>query len=1000
MGRGGSAEVAVDATDVLKPRTDSREYRCVVLGNALQALIISDPETDKAAASMVVNVGSFSDPEGLEGLAHFLEHMLFFSSEKYPDEDSYSKYLTEHGGHSNAFTAAEHTNYHFDVSADYLEEALDRFAQFFICPLLSADATSREINAVDSENSKNLTMDMWRMNQLTKMVSSKDHPFHKFGTGNLETLDIGPKKRGVDTRDELVKFYTANYSSNLMRLVVYGRESVDELTDLVHNKFSSIKNTGRKAEKFTGQPCLPEHLQIIVKAVPVREGHNLEMMFPITPEIQNYMAAPSRYLGHLIGHEADGSLFALLKKLGWANSLSAGEIDSSLEYGFFMIAVELTDIGQEHMEEVVSLTFQYIRVLQEQGVAEWMFEEVRAVCEMKFHFQDKRPPISYVTDLAGNMLLYPPRDWLAGSSLPRRFDAEAIAGLIEQLKPERVRIFWYSKQFEGKTSEREPWYGTDYIIERIEDNLVQEWSKTPTNEKLHLPMSNVFIPTDFTLRDPEPKEEHPFILRKTGMSRLWYKPDTKFRTPKACIQIQFNCPESFYSPEASVLTRIFTKLLVDYLNEYAYYAQVAGLNYSIVTTGTGFQVSVSGYHHKLITLVEKIIDKVVNFEVEEERFSVIKEKVMKDFLNFRFQQPYQQVMYNCSMLLEHKRWHINEFIEVLPSLEARDLTAFFPRILSRVFFECFIAGNLTSNEAEGLVELIENILSDGPLVKAKPPFQSQHSEQRIVKLRPGADWYYPIAGTNPQDDNSALQTYFQVGQDNTHMNVLLELFVLAAKREVFHQLRTVEQLGYVVFLMSKNDFGVRGTHFIIQSTAKDPRGLEERVEVFLEQFEKDLQKMSDEDFKKNVDTLVEIKLEKHKNLWEESRFYWGEIEDGTLTFDRPQVEVEALKKVNKEELLDFVAQNIARNSPNRRKLSIQVYGGQHLAEFKAAMGEALQEDDPKPAPVEDAAQGDDAVRDNKALPRAAADRIDNVYTFKRSQELYESLRGGKHPAYA
>lgn len=59
-----------------------------------------------------------------------------------------------------------------------------------------------------------------------------------------------------------------------------------------------------------------QNLQIIVKAVPVREGHNLEMMFPITPEIQKYEAAPSRYLGHLIGHEADGSLFALLKKLG------------------------------------------------------------------------------------------------------------------------------------------------------------------------------------------------------------------------------------------------------------------------------------------------------------------------------------------------------------------------------------------------------------------------------------------------------------------------------------------------------------------------------------------------------------------------------------------------------------------------------------------------------------------------------------------------------------
>lgn len=60
------------------------------------------------------------------------------------------------------------------------------------------------------------------------------------------------------------------------------------------------------------------------------------------------------------------------------------------------------------------------------------------------------------------------------------------------------------------------------------------------------------------------------------------------------------------------------------------------------------------------------------------------------------------------------------------------------------------------------MEQIENTLADGPLVKARPPFRSQHIEQRIVKLGPGADWYYPIAGTNPQDDNSALQTYFQV----------------------------------------------------------------------------------------------------------------------------------------------------------------------------------------------------------------------------------------------
>ncbi|GLT40704.1 hypothetical protein SLA2020_148170 [Shorea laevis] len=107
-------------------RTDKREYRRVVLKNSLQVLLISDPETDKCAAAMDVGVGSFSDPDGLEGLAHFLEHMLFYASEKYPLEDSYSKYIAEHGGRRNAFTASESTNFHFDVNIDGFEEALDR----------------------------------------------------------------------------------------------------------------------------------------------------------------------------------------------------------------------------------------------------------------------------------------------------------------------------------------------------------------------------------------------------------------------------------------------------------------------------------------------------------------------------------------------------------------------------------------------------------------------------------------------------------------------------------------------------------------------------------------------------------------------------------------------------------------------------------------------------------------------------------------------------------
>ncbi|RXH76697.1 hypothetical protein DVH24_019585 [Malus domestica] len=143
MAVGNKEEVVVE--EIVNARTDKREYRRIVLPNSL-----------KCAASMDVNVGAFSDPDGLEGLAHFLEHMLFYASEKYPSEDSYSKYISEHGGRTNAYTASENTNYYFDINSDGFEEALDRLAQFFINPLMSADTTMREIKAVDSENQNNL----------------------------------------------------------------------------------------------------------------------------------------------------------------------------------------------------------------------------------------------------------------------------------------------------------------------------------------------------------------------------------------------------------------------------------------------------------------------------------------------------------------------------------------------------------------------------------------------------------------------------------------------------------------------------------------------------------------------------------------------------------------------------------------------------------------------------------------------------------------------------
>lgn len=82
--------------------------------------------------------------------------MLFLGTEQYPEENSYSAFLNSHGGYSNAYTSQENTVYYFDVQNDAFEKALDMFSSFFKCPLFTESSTFREINAVDSENKKNL----------------------------------------------------------------------------------------------------------------------------------------------------------------------------------------------------------------------------------------------------------------------------------------------------------------------------------------------------------------------------------------------------------------------------------------------------------------------------------------------------------------------------------------------------------------------------------------------------------------------------------------------------------------------------------------------------------------------------------------------------------------------------------------------------------------------------------------------------------------------------
>jgi insulysin len=71
-------------------------------------------------------------------------------TKKYPKENEFKQYVSNHGGLSNATTGLDHTNYFFEVESEFFEGALDRFSQLYISPLFDPSCIDREIFAIDA----------------------------------------------------------------------------------------------------------------------------------------------------------------------------------------------------------------------------------------------------------------------------------------------------------------------------------------------------------------------------------------------------------------------------------------------------------------------------------------------------------------------------------------------------------------------------------------------------------------------------------------------------------------------------------------------------------------------------------------------------------------------------------------------------------------------------------------------------------------------------------
>jgi insulysin len=415
-------------SNIIKSKSDKRTYSYFRLSNLLKCVLVHDSEADKSAAAMNVNVGSLLDPVDFPGLAHFLEHMLFMGTKKYPEENDFSEFLNKNNEYSNAYTDLDSTNYYFEVNNQNFESALDRFSQFFTFPLFNASAFEREVQAVDSEHSKNIQSDLWRQMQLIRSESNPNSIFNRFATGNLETLNKPL------LREALVDFHKNYYSSHLMTLAIVSNKSIDEMKKLVENLFSEIPKYN-EMDKYLKYPNIEENhtnfldTKKINKTIPY-DKNECGYLYHILPvkDIDViylywffdynfnivYKKKPLDYISSVLGHEGPNSLTSCLVKDDLISDLSAGGYTQANTMTTFYFKIYLTKKGLKSIEEIIKRVYEAIRNLKNKPVDRRYFDEIKNISEIKFDYKGKEDPTDYCSDLANRLITKPAEDILIG----------------------------------------------------------------------------------------------------------------------------------------------------------------------------------------------------------------------------------------------------------------------------------------------------------------------------------------------------------------------------------------------------------------------------------------------------------------------------------------------------------------------------------------------------------------------------------------------------------
>ena len=951
----------------LKPPSDPRIYAYLVLPNALPTLLISSPTTPFASASLSVHSGFYNDPTHIPGLAHFTEHMLFKGSDRYPDEATFFTYIDTHGGAANAFTKEEETNFYFHLAPPALSGALPIFARFFIAPTFSARHVEREMHAIDSEHRLRLMDDDRRRYEILALSSSPDSPLHHYGAGSFDTLNRS------DIRDHLFAFHRAHYSANRMRLVVLGQESVEELTRMVTQAFAEVPNREVKAPQYRSLPFPSggEFTSKVVYIEPVQDSHILSLYWQSPSQQPLYLTSPSAYLSFLLSHKSEGTLQHQLKSRGWLKFLTASdEVDAS-SFNLYHVRMGLTDTGLAHVDEIITSVFEYLHLIQTDGINPLISDEVIDTERLAWLYSAPGDLGHWASAIASRMQVREVDD-LLGAPDRRRFDEPAIRAFLSGLRARNLLVLFSSSNFSAQAfayAPRERYYDIPYLTFNLPTASLERWEAILTNgyeaEKaitttstLHsycslllphpgaelakpapdhwpfsLPSANPFISHSFSLLPPAPRsgsgdagidEDALHLLRDDNVTRVWWRPDHTFRLPLVHFNLEIRSPLLLSTPTTQAAAQLYAALVTESFMSMGYQATLAGYQWSVTAVPSALRVQVSGYAEQLPAVLTRLFAHLANPTLDDGRFTTVKDLLLSHRDNiFLAMQPYEHALYLAQLITEQHKFPDALITSHASSLSPAAIRAFIPRLYADCFFELYAYGDIdaaaTLHQASYLIRIVN---STGTHHLGK-----HRASSHVYDVPPGRYLYQWVRPANVNPNSAVYVSIFTSSYHAVAHSAIMSLLHLLVQPFCFERLRSQQQLGYVVRCLNTIHYNtLQSFDVLVQGAEVDAAYMDERVEEMLIDFEAQLTHLSPAAFLSARSTAYALHAAPPPSMAASAADDWSHIVGLDHHFNRSLIVAAALLNVSHADVLAFYTGHVLPNE-GRRRVSVEVWAG-------------------------------------------------------------------------